>query len=407
MRIFETTERIRNQFPVLRRRVHDRPLVYLDNGATTQKPQSVIDRITRFLTDEYATVHRGVYLMSQESTEFCEAVRRSIAQFVNARRPEEVIFTSGTTGALNLIATVVSKSKIKAGDEILITQMEHHANIVPWQQVAESMGVVLRVAPILPDGQVDLDGYRALINDNTKLVSFPHISNVLGTVNPIAEMTRLAKAVGAIVVVDGAQGIAHTPVDVQEIGCDVYCFSSHKMYGPTGVGVLIGRYDLMDQLPPYQFGGDMIETVQFERTTFAPLPAKFEAGTPPFTEIIGLGAAIDFIREIGWDYVVSHEHAILNYAMTQLDAVSGIRFIGSAPNKSAIVSFVMEGVHPHDVGTILDMEGVAVRVGHHCAQPLMGVYAVPATVRASFGVYNTPADVDRLVAALQRVREYF
>lgn len=384
--MFDKTQWIRDQFPVLKRQVHGHPLVYLDNGATTQKPQSVIDRVTRFLSEEYSTVHRGVYLMSQESTGFCETIRSTIARFVNARRPEEVIFTSGTTAAINLAATALGKSVVTTGGEIVITQMEHHANIVPWQQVALATGATLKIAPILPDGSVDLEAFERTLTPKTQIVAFPHISNVLGTVNPVAQMTAMAKAVGAIVVVDGAQGIAHHPVDVQAMGCDFYCFSAHKMYGPTGVGVLVGRYDLMDQMPPYQFGGDMIETVTFEKTTFAKLPAKFEAGTPPITEIIGMGAAIEFIESIGWNYILGHDQAILNYALAGLETIPGIRLIGTAPGKSAIISFVMDGVHPHDVGTILDMEGVAVRVGHHCAQPLMGVYDVPATIRASFSV---------------------
>jgi cysteine desulfurase / selenocysteine lyase len=405
--MFDKTQWIRDQFPVLKRQVNGHPLVYLDNGATTQKPQSVIDRVTRFLSEEYSTVHRGVYLMSQESTGFCETIRSTIARFVNARRPEEVIFTSGTTAAINLAATALGKSVVTIGGEIVITQMEHHANIVPWQQVALATGATLKIAPILPDGSVDLEAFERTLTPKTQIVAFPHISNVLGTVNPVAQMTAMAKAVGAIVLVDGAQGIAHHPVDVQAMGCDFYCFSAHKMYGPTGVGVLVGRYDLMDQMPPYQFGGDMIETVTFEKTTFAKLPAKFEAGTPPITEIIGMGAAIEFIESIGWNYILGHDQAILNYALAGLETIPGIRLIGTAPGKSAIISFVMDGVHPHDVGTILDMEGVAVRVGHHCAQPLMGVYDVPATIRASFSVYNTESDADGLVSALQKVRHYF
>ena len=405
--MFDKTQWIRDQFPVLKRQVNGHPLVYLDNGATTQKPQSVIDRVTRFLSEEYSTVHRGVYLMSQESTGFCETIRSTIARFVNARRPEEVIFTSGTTAAINLAATALGKSVVTTGGEIVITQMEHHANIVPWQQVALATGATLKIAPILPDGSVDLEAFERTLTPKTQIVAFPHISNVLGTVTPVAQMTAMAKAVGAIVLVDGAQGIAHHPVDVQAMGCDFYCFSAHKMYGPTGVGVLVGRYDLMDQMPPYQFGGDMIETVTFEKTTFAKLPAKFEAGTPPITEIIGMGAAIEFIESIGWNYILGHDQAILNYALAGLETIPGIRLIGTAPGKSAIISFVMDGVHPHDVGTILDMEGVAVRVGHHCAQPLMGVYDVPATIRASFSVYNTESDADGLVSALQKVRHYF
>lgn len=403
----DQTTAIRAQFPVLTQTVHGRPLTYLDNGATTQKPQVVIDRVTRFLDSEYSTVHRGVYLMSQAATDACEAVRKDIATFVNARRPEEVIFTSGTTAAINMVAASLSRSLLTSESEIVVTQMEHHANIVPWQQAALATGATLKVVPILEDGSIDLQVFQQFMTSRTSVVAFPHISNVLGTVNPIAQLTQMAKAVGAIVLVDGAQGIAHSPVDVQAIGCDFYCFSSHKMYGPTGVGVLVGRYEVLDQMPPTQFGGDMIETVTFTQSTFAPVPAKFEAGTPPITEIIGMGAAVQFIRTIGWEYIEAHETLLLTRAMSELSAISGIRFIGTAPSKAGIVSFVMEGVHPHDVGTILDMEGVAVRVGHHCAQPLMGVYNVPATVRASFGVYNSEADITALVDALKKVRAYF
>jgi len=406
-KLLDQTTAIRDQFPVLQRTVNDRPLVYLDNGATTQKPQRVIDRIHRFLSEEYATIHRGVYVMSQEATRFCDEAREKIARFINAPRVEEVIFTSGTTESLNLLATCLGFSNLTDRDEILITQMEHHANIVPWQQVAASTGARLRVCPITPVGEVDLDAYMNLVTPQTKIVSFPHISNVLGTVNPVHTMVSIAKSVGAWVIVDGAQGISHHPVDVQALGCDFYCFSSHKMYGPTGIGVLYGRLDLLNQMPPYQFGGDMIETVSFKSTTFAPVPAKFEAGTPPITEIIGMGEAADFIQEIGFDYILAHEAHLLSRTVAALSHVEGVQLIGTAPGKSAIVSFVMDGVHPHDVGTILDTEGVAVRVGHHCAQPLMGIYNVPATIRASFGVYNTDSDVDALVAALGKVRTYF
>ncbi|NDC82926.1 cysteine desulfurase [bacterium] len=398
---------IRNQFPVLGRQVNDHPLVYLDSGATTQKPRRVIDRMTQCLTRDYATVHRGVYSMSQESTEACERVRHLVASFVNARSVNEVVFTSGTTESLNLIATILGRGYLKSGDEILITQMEHHANIVPWQEVAKSVGARLKVAPIDSSGDIRLDEFNSLVTDTTKVVAFTHVSNVLGTVNPVEDLVRIAKNVGAIVVVDGAQGIAHRPVDVRKMGCDFYCFSAHKAYGPTGVGVLVGRYDLLTQLPPYKFGGDMIETVTFDGSTYALPPAKFEAGTPPIVEIIGLGEAIQFLIDVGWHALLAHEHQLISYLMNQLSTIPGIQLIGTPREKSAAVSFVMSGVHPHDVGTILDQEGVAVRVGHHCAQPLMGVYNVPATIRASLGVYNNYQDIDRLIEALLTVRKYF
>lgn len=403
----DRVQQIRDQFPVLSQRIYDQPLTYLDSGATTQKPHRVIDRMSTFLTRRYATVHRGVYWLSQESTFACERVRATIATFVNARRVEEVIFTSGTTGALNLVATVLAKGVLKSGDEILITQMEHHANIVPWQEAAKAVGAVLKVAPITASGDVDLETFSAILNPRTRVVAFPHISNVLGTVNPVETMSKMAKSVGAIVVVDGAQGIAHRLVDVQKMGCDFYCFSGHKAYGPTGVGALIGRYDLLNQLPPYQLGGDMIETVTFDSSTYAAVPAKFEAGTPPITEIIGLGEAIQFISELGWEYIVDHEQLILRNIMDGLNTVPGVTVIGTPVEKSAAVSFIMSGVHPHDVGTILDQDGVSVRVGHHCAQPLMGIYGVPATIRASIGVYTTTDDIQRLIAALIKVRGYF
>ncbi|NBV42239.1 cysteine desulfurase [bacterium] len=399
--------KIRAQFPVLNQTVNGRPLVYLDNGATTQKPDRVIRRVHDFLSKQYATVHRGVYSLSQEATEYCEAARRSIQKLINAKRSEEVIFTSGTTQSLNIIAACYGRERLTTGDEILITQMEHHANIVPWQQVAIKTGARLVVAPITPEGNLNISEWKARLSTKTKIVAFPHISNVLGTINPVAELVALAKAVGALTVVDGAQGIAHDVVDVQAMDCDIYAFSGHKMYGPTGVGVLYAKYDVLESMPPYQFGGDMIESVSFESTIFAKPPAKFEAGTPPITEIIGLGEAAEFLMNVGFNTLRHHDQALLAYAIPKISTVAGVRLIGTSDQKSGVVSFVMDGVHPHDVGTIADMEGVAIRVGHHCAQPLMGVYQVPATVRASFGIYNNTEDVDRLVTALEKVREYF
>ncbi len=398
---------VRSQFPVLNQLVQGHPFVYLDNGATTQKPIGVIDRVHQFLSSEYATVHRGVYWLSQLATDACEQTRASVAKWVNAPDPRGVVFTAGATQSLNMIASCWAATQLKSGDRILISQMEHHANIVPWQQVANRTGAILDVCRILPDGQIDMDHYRQLIGLGPKLVSFTHVSNVLGTINPVDDMTRLAKDQGALVVIDGSQAVAHVPVDVQAIGCDFYVFSSHKMYGPTGVGILVGSLARLNEMPPYQFGGDMIESVTFESSTFAPVPAKFEAGTPPITEIIGMGAAVSFLMSLGWGYIETHEKWITGIMMDQIGRVPGVRLIGTAPNKIGVVSFVMDGVHPHDVGTILDTEGVAVRVGHHCAQPLMGVYNVPATIRASAGVYTTEDDIHRLIRALNQVRGYF
>lgn len=396
---------IRDEFPILEHVQNGKKLVYLDNTATTHKPLCVIDRITEFYTHENATVHRGVYGLSQVATDNCEAVRKIAQEFINAKREEEVIFVKGTTEAVNLVAKTYGKDVLTSDSEILITEMEHHANIVPWQQVAEETGATLKVCPINDKGEVIIEDFKKLLNENTKIVSFTHVSNVLGTINPIHKMTKLAKAVGAVVMIDGAQAISHIPVDVQDIRCDFYAFSSHKMHGPTAIGVLWGRYELLEKMRPYESGGDMIDTVTFEKTTYAAPPSRFEPGTPAIAQIIGLGEAFKFLTRLDLDNIAKHEHVLLETATKALSQIEGLRIIGEAAEKNAVISFVLDGVHPHDAGTIMDTEGVAVRVGHHCAQPLMQRFQVPATIRASFSLYNTEEEVDKLVDAIKKVQE--
>lgn len=396
---------IRTEFPILEHVQNGKKLVYLDNTATTHKPLCVIDRMTHFYTYENATVHRGVYGLSQVATDNCEAVRKIAQEFIHAQREEEIIFVKGTTEAINLVAKSYGKDVLSTESEILITEMEHHANIVPWQQIAEDTGAKLIVCPINDKGEVILETFKSLLNENTKIVSFTHVSNVLGSINPIYEMTRLAKNVGAAVMIDGAQAISHIPVNVQDIGCDFYCFSAHKMHGPTGIGILWGRYELLEKMRPYESGGDMIDTVTFEKTTFAAPPSRFEPGTPAIAQIIGLGEAFKFLSRIGLDTIAHHEHILLEKATYALKEIPGLRIIGEAAEKNAVISFVLDGIHPHDAGTIMDTEGVAVRVGHHCAQPLMQRFQVPATIRASFSLYNTEDEIDRLVDAIKKVQE--
>mgnify|MGYP003329053746 CR=1 FL=1 len=399
------TEAIRAQFPILQPEHHERPLIYLDNTATTQKPKQVIDRIHQFYQFENATVHRGIYGLSQRATETCDETRRLIQEFINAESASEIVFTKGSTEAINLVASSLSNGFFKEGDEILITEMEHHANIIPWQEACKKTGAKLVVAPINEKGELNLEALQAGLSKKTKLLALTHISNVLGTVNPVQDIIKKAKEVDALVLIDGAQAIAHCPVDVQALNCDFYCFSSHKMYGPTGIGVLYGKYDLLESMPVYQTGGDMIKTVTFEKTTFNAPPLKFEAGTPAIAQIIGLGEAIRFIQSIGFDVIEAHEKRLLEKAELILKTIHGVRLIGEAENKAGIVSFVMQGIHPHDAGSILDDEGIAVRVGHHCAQPLMAIYQVPATIRASFSIYNLESEMDRLKDALEQVKE--
>jgi cysteine desulfurase/selenocysteine lyase len=398
-------EKIRADFPILARKIHGKPLVYLDSAASAQKPKLVLDTMISALSHDYANVHRGAYYLSETSTAHYEAAREKVRAFINAKSLKEVVFTKGATEAINLVAATWGRKFLKAGDEIVLTAVEHHSNIVPWQLLREATGCELRIAPVNLDGSIDLGKFAETVGPKTKLIAIAHVSNVLGTVLPVREIAELAHGVGAKLLLDGCQGIVHEHVDVQDLGCDFYVFSGHKLYGPTGIGILWAREELLEAMPPYQGGGDMIDTVTFAKTTWAPPPAKFEAGTPPIVEAIGLGAAIDYLNSIDRVAASAHEHALLRYAMTSLAQIPGIRLIGIAPNKAAVQSFVMEGAHPHDLATVLDRSGVCVRAGHHCAQPLMEVLGVTATTRASFGIYNTMAEVDALVAALRKAQE--
>jgi cysteine desulfurase / selenocysteine lyase len=400
-------ERIRNDFPILRQRVRGKQLVYLDNAATSQKPQTVIDAITRFYTVENANIHRGVHYLSERATAAYDQVRERTARFLNARASREIIFTRGTTDGINLVAQSYARSFLQAGDEILITGMEHHSNIVPWQLVCEQTGAVLRAAPITDAGELDVEAFEQLLSNRTRFVSVVHLSNALGTINPVKRLIELAHARGVPVLLDGAQSAPHLRVDVQELDCDFFAFSGHKLFGPTGVGVLYGKESFLERMPPYQGGGDMIATVTLERSTWAPLPAKFEAGTPMIAQVLGLGAALDYVCSIGLERIGAWEHQLLTYATERVLGIAGIQVIGTARNKASVLSFVMEGVHPHDVGTILDDEGVAIRAGHHCAQPVMQHFGVPATARASFAFYNTLGEVDVLIKGLLRVKKMF
>ena len=400
-------ERVRADFPILSRTVHGKPLVFLDSGASAQKPRQVIDALSRCYEAEYANIHRGVYELSAKATDAYEGARARVQRFVNARSASEIVFTKGATEAINLVATSWGGAFLGEGDEVVLSVLEHHANIVPWQLLRERTGIVLKVVPTDERGAFPLDAYEALVGPRTRLVALTHVSNALGTVLPVDEIVRIAHDQGAVVLIDGAQGIVHCPVDVQALDVDFYCFSGHKLYGPSGIGVLYGKQALLAAMPPYQGGGDMIERVTFERTTFAPPPARFEAGTPPIAGTVGLHAAIDYVASFDPAAVAAHEHDLLAYATEQLSALNSVRLYGTAPGKAAIVSFTMDGVHPHDIGTILDRAGVAVRVGHHCAQPLMDHFGIAGTVRSSFGLYNTRGDIDRLVDGLDEVREIF
>ena len=398
---------VRADFPILSRTVHGKPLVFLDSGASAQKPRAVIDAISQCYEAEYANIHRGVYELSAKATEAYEGARARVQRFVNARSASEIVFTKGATEAINLVATSWGGAFLGEGDEVVLSVLEHHANIVPWQLLRERTGIVLKVVPTDERGDFPLDAYEALVGPRTKLVALTHVSNALGTVTPADEIVRIAHDRGALVLLDGAQGIVHCPVDVQAMDVDFYCFSGHKLYGPSGIGVLYGKESLLAAMPPYQGGGDMIERVTFERTTFAPPPARFEAGTPPIAGTVGLHAAIDYVASFDPAAVAAHEHDLLTYATERLAALNDVRLYGTAPGKAAIISFTMDDVHAHDVGTILDRAGVAVRVGHHCAQPLMDHFGIAGTVRASFGLYNSRADIDRLIDGLDEVREIF
>ena len=399
--------RVRADFPILTRTMHGKPLVFLDSAASAQKPRQVIDTVRDVYEREYANVHRGLYEISEAVTARYEGVRETIRRYINAAHTHEIIFTRNATESINLVAASYGRTFLAEGDEIILSELEHHANIVPWQMLRDEKGVVLRIAPITDDGELILSEFENLLGPRTKLVAISHMSNVLGTILPVAEITRLAHAAGAKVLLDGCQSITHLPVDVQELGCDFYVFSGHKLYGPSGIGVLYGREELLNAMPPYMGGGDMIATVTFEKSTWAKLPHKFEAGTPAIAQAIGLGAAIDYVTALGLERIGAHEHDILNYGTQQLSSVDGLRLVGTAPAKASVLSFTLDFAHPHDIATIIDRAGVAVRAGHHCAQPLMARMDVPATVRASIGMYNTRADIDALVAALGEVSEIF
>jgi cysteine desulfurase/selenocysteine lyase len=396
-------ERIREDFPILRQQVNGKPLIYLDNAATAQKPQVVIDAVSRFYASQNANIHRGVHRLSEQATAAYDGVREKTARFLNAKSSSEVIFTRGTTDGINLVAQSYGRSFLRAGDEILITGMEHHSNIVPWQLIAEQTGAVLRAVPITDSGELDLADFGRLLGDRTRLLSIVHLSNALGTINPVKQMIATAHDRGIPVLVDGAQSAPHLGVDVQDLDCDFFAFSGHKLYGPTGVGVLYGKASLLDRMPPYQGGGDMIATVTLERSTWAPLPAKFEAGTPMIAEVIGLGAALDYVSAIGTRQIAAWEHQLLSQATERLRDIPGLRLIGTAREKASVLGFVVDGVHPHDVGTVLDDEGIAIRAGHHCAQPVMQHFGIPGTARISFGLYNTMSEIESAAAALCRV----
>ncbi|TVT49642.1 MAG: cysteine desulfurase [Denitromonas halophila] len=398
---------VADDFPILARPVHGRRLAYLDNGATTQKPTAVIEAEARFYRESNANIHRGVHWLSQHATELYDAARATVQRFIGAARADEIIFTRGTTEAINLVANTWGRKQLTAGDEILITTLEHHSNIVPWQMLCEQTGAVLKVAPVNEIGEVELDGFDALLSPRTRLVAITHISNALGSINPVAEMVEHAHAVGAVVLVDGAQAVAHQAVDMQALGCDFYAFSGHKLYGPTGIGVLYGRAELLADMPPWQGGGDMIRTVSFERSTYAEAPQRFEAGTPNIAGAVALAAAIDYVQALGMDRIVAHEHALLEHATAALSAIPGLRMVGTAAHKAGILSFMIEHIHPHDLGTILDSEGVAIRAGHHCAMPLMTRFGIPGTARASLAVYNNETDIAALVTAIDKAQTLF
>jgi cysteine desulfurase/selenocysteine lyase len=399
--------KIREDFPILKKKVHDKNLVYLDNAATTQKPNYVIDKVNEYYTTMNANIHRGVHALSQEATEAFEGARIQIKQFINALGKNQIIFTSGTTEAINLVASSYGRANIKAGDEIIISHMEHHSNIVPWQLLCKEKNAKLRVIPVNDDGELIYEEFEKLVNERTKFISIVFVSNSLGTINPLKDIINYAHQFNIPVLVDAAQAVNHLTVDVQDLDCDFLAFSGHKIYGPTGIGVLYGKVELLEAMPPYQGGGDMISKVTFEETTYNELPHKFEAGTPDIAGAIGLGAAIEYVTKIGIDNIKEHEKILLEYATKQIAKIPGLRIIGTAKVKTSVLSFVLENIHPHDIGTFLDFEGVAIRTGHHCTQPLMQRFKIPATSRASFAMYNTKEEVDVLVSGLKKIIEVF
>ena len=398
---------IRQDFPILDIKVNDKPLIFLDNAASSQMPKQVMARWERYQSSQHANIHRAVHYLSETATAEYESARRKLQAFINAREKREVIFTSGTTESINLVAHGWGRKFLQAGDEIILTTLEHHSNIVPWQMVADEKGAKIRVVPIFDNGELDVAAYKKLFNSRTKIACFTHVSNALGTINPVREMIAIARKHGVVTLVDGAQAAPHLKVDVQALDCDFYAFSGHKLCGPTGIGVLYGKAALLEAMQPFKGGGDMILSVTFEKTTYAPIPAKFEAGTPPIAAAITLGAAVDYLTEIGMDRIAAHETDLLDYAAAEVTRLPGVRIIGTAEKKAAVLSFAIEGVHPHDVGTLLNEDGVAIRTGHHCAQPVMQRFKVPATSRASFAFYNTMAEVDALVASIRRVQKVF
>jgi cysteine desulfurase/selenocysteine lyase len=399
--------KLRQDFPILHQEVHGKPLAYLDNAASSQKPEVVIEAISRFYRSDYANIHRAVHQLSERSTRRYEETRIKVQRFLHAESPREIIFVRGTTEGINLVAQTYGRARVRAGDEILISALEHHSNIVPWQMLCEEKGAFLRVVPINDAGEMVLGEFERLLSRKTRLVAVSHVSNALGTINPVREIIERAHSQGVPVLIDGAQAAPHMPVDVQKLDCDFYTFSGHKLYGPTGIGVLYGKASLLEEMPPYQGGGDMISSVTFEKTTYNTLPYKFEAGTPHIAGAVGLSAAIDYVSEVGLENIAAYEAELLAYATERLSQIRGLRIIGNAKHKAAVISFVLDGVHPHDVGTVLDREGIAVRTGHHCAQPVMERYGIPATTRASFAMYNTREEIDRLVRAIEKVKEMF
>lgn len=403
---------IRQDFPILQQNNRGKPIIYLDSAASAQKPRQVVDAISNFYFQDYANIHRGIYELSERSTRFYENARKQVKTFINAVHKEEIIFVRGATEGINLVAQCFGRAQWQAGDEVILSTMEHHSNIVPWHLLKEQIGIVLKVIPVTDAGMIEMGAYQKLFSSRTRMVAVSHISNVLGTINSVKEMTAIAHAQGVPVLIDGAQAVPHIPVDVQDIDCDFYVFSAHKFYGPTGVGILYGKKALLDAMPPYQGGGDMIETVLFSATifsevTFAKTPQKFEAGTPDIAGVIGLSAAIKYVQAIGMENVFAHEQRLLQYAEPKLFSIPGLRIIGTSKPKAGVISFVIEGIHPHDIGTVLDHEGIAVRAGHHCAMPLMERFQVPATVRVSFGVYNNERDVDALIDAIKLAKRLF
>lgn len=399
--------RIRADFPVLNRQVNGKPLVYLDNAASSQMPLPVSERIHQYHLNEHANVHRGIHTLSQNATNAYEETREKVRAFIGAELKDEIIFTTGTTDSINLVANSFGKITFGKGDEILISEMEHHANIVPWQMIAEETGAVIKVIPITDSGEIDMQAYKSLLSSKTKMVAAVHVSNALGTINPVKEITALAHEAGAAVLIDGAQAVPHQPVDVQDIGCDFYAFSAHKMCGPTGFGILYGKMDHLQKMPPYRGGGDMIDKVTFEKTTYNVPPFRFEAGTPPIAAGIGLGAAIDYLNTIGMDTIAEREAYLLQYATEKVNKIEGFRMIGTSENKASVISFVFDDIHAHDIGTLIDKQGVAIRTGHHCAQPLLRRFNVTATARASIAFYNNEQDIDRFIEGLQYVKSFF